>query len=148
MICSCPCGREFTPKRRNQRYRSPECKERARRQRSVIVRLSAREHRRVQASRARHKSPVRRGNHLLAPYGAVEGRQALYEANLAFSHQAAPGNVKGLLARVAVISPQVMLRLAPSIREDAAAGRPSCNWCGYSCEDRASCKILVQEGEK
>lgn len=142
MICACPCRKEFTPRRRNQIYRSPECKERARRQRSRIVRLSADEHRRITRSRIRQNRPVRRGNHPSTTHRALNPRTMPYEANLAFSKSAPAGNIKGALSRVALLSPRTMLRLGSSIREDAASGRPNWRSCEMDCADGEDCRKI------
>jgi Helix-turn-helix domain len=68
MICACPCKKEFEPKRANQKYRSKECKERARRERSKIMRLSAEEGRRVEMARMGRAAVVPRGNHPFPGY--------------------------------------------------------------------------------
>lgn len=75
MICECPCKREFLPRRANQKYSTPECRERARRERSPVVRLTARERERIEMARTGHKSVAPHGNHAFPGYGPTRRQQ-------------------------------------------------------------------------
>lgn len=76
MFCACPCKKEFEPGRANQKYRTPECRERARRERSPVVRLTARERERVEMARTGQKSVVPHGNHASPSYSTSRCQQA------------------------------------------------------------------------
>lgn len=62
MKCACPCGIEFEPQRPNQIYRSPECRARAKRERSLVFRVNRLERARVKYRRMRPGADLRRGN--------------------------------------------------------------------------------------
>jgi Helix-turn-helix domain len=75
MICACPRKEEFEPRRSNQKYRSPDCRERARRERSPVVRLTARERESVERARMAQKSAAPRGNHPFPGYRSTRPRR-------------------------------------------------------------------------
>lgn len=77
MICACSCKKEFEPRRANQKYRTPECKERARRQRSVAVRLTAEERKLVDRARTGTAAVVPRGNHPFPGYSPKKSDRRL-----------------------------------------------------------------------
>lgn len=76
MICACPCKKRFEPRRPNQKYASAECKERARRKRSGVMRLSVRERRRVERARTGHAAVVPRGNHPFPGHSPTQSRKS------------------------------------------------------------------------
>lgn len=78
MICACPCKKEFEPRRPNQKYSSPKCKERARQQRRPNVRVTSEEKRFLDRSRIAQTAVVPRGNHPFPGYRATRRHQALY----------------------------------------------------------------------
>lgn len=157
MICArSMCGAEFKANRRHQRYCSKRCRQKAYDERVPLKRVRRRE----RMGAGGRKCVVRRLLKARDMESAQRQRPMPIEAESRFTHQAAPGNIKGLLARVAMTSPRVMLRLSAAIREDKAGGtgsqpveratgksacateRPSCIGCGFMCEDGESCKIL------
>jgi Helix-turn-helix domain len=71
MICSCPRREEFEPRRPGQKYRSPECRLLAKKQRSVVIRVNRRECVHIRTLRALQKWPLRQGNPIEPPYEAT-----------------------------------------------------------------------------
>lgn len=139
------CGVLFKPRRGHQKYCSKDCRYSDNNGRNRVVRVSVAEASRIRAARNRAEKRVTRFSTPMDVPAPVRRRRMPVEAKLAFSYQQAPGNIKGLLARVAVNSPQTMLRLAGSLKEDGGSKRPSCIGCSYGCEDGAPCEILAQE---
>ncbi len=159
-----PCGRLacrtiFMAKRSNQKYCCAGCRQKAKDERHPLKRLKPDEHRRIEASRKRRKSGVHRFERPKSVPAAIRERSMPLEAkcegagkhgqdaHATFTWQAPPGNIKGLLAQVAIRAPRTMLRLAAAIREDthgrdAHATRPSCIGCGFRCGDGEICRVL------
>lgn len=163
------CPIRFRPKRRHQKYCSPRCRRKAYEEKFNRKRVRRRE----RAASGGRKSVVRRFLRGMDAQSPLRDRRTPIEANSSFSYQQAPGNIKGLLARVAIASPKVMLRLAAAHRRDAEAagkglgrhgaagdpwtsqtrsedetpaqGRPSCIGCPHVCADGLPCAILARE---
>jgi len=59
MICAYrQCGRAFEPRRRNQVYCQPRCRERAKNLRHLVIRVSPAERKSVERARVRRKCRV------------------------------------------------------------------------------------------
>lgn len=79
MICACPCRKEFEPRRPNQKYRTSECKERARRERSAPMWLTTEERRRVERARRSRKGVEHPSLHPFPNYVAAGLQRAQQE---------------------------------------------------------------------
>jgi predicted DNA-binding transcriptional regulator AlpA len=75
MICACPCKIQFEPRRPNQKYRSPECRLLAKKERSLVIRINRSEHDYIKSLRERQKSPARWGNPIKSPHALTRRRR-------------------------------------------------------------------------
>lgn len=140
MICAYrECRTEFKRKRKHQKYCSRGCRYADHNRLGKPMRLKPEEDRRIRTMRQRAEKRVTRFMAKKPPESATLPRLMPQEQNLAFSKSAPAGNIKGALSRVALLNPRLMMRLAASIREDAASGRPNCRTCEFACADGAEC---------
>ena len=79
MICACGCGRQFEAGRPNQIYYDAECRLRAKKQRSQVIRVNRTEHGHIKSLRAAQESPLRWGNPIRSPLGATPRRRMQHE---------------------------------------------------------------------